>query len=310
MAAKIDRLVLDKTGTLTEGQMSVAQVVATEGWQGDDLLRLGAAVEQYSNHPIATAIVSQAGEDLPTASQFKQHGGLGATARVGDDDQSLMRIGSAGFVEAPEKGPLAHSAAEHQQQGQTVVWLSKDEQVLGFIALQDKPKPEARETLARLRQLEIVPVMLSGDNPQTTQAIASQLELDEYEGSCPPEEKSDRIRDWQKQGEKVAMVGDGINDAPALAEADLSITVAGGTDVAGETSDVILTRADLRLLPWLIEQSHRTRRIIMENLGWAFAYNLVSVPLAAFGLIKPVIAAAAMATSSLIVVGNSLRLRR
>jgi P-type E1-E2 ATPase len=125
-----------------------------------------------------------------------------------------------------------------------------------------------------------------------------------------PSEKADRIRAWQEAGERVAMAGDGVNDAPALAQADLSFTVAGGTDVAGETSDVILTQPDLTLLPLFINRSHRTRRIIIENLGWAFAYNLLAVPLAAFGVISPAIAAAAMATSSLIVVGNSLRLRR
>jgi Cu+-exporting ATPase len=163
--------------------------------------------------------------------------------------------------------------------------------------------------LEKLGELKIIPVMLSGDNPLTTAAIAAELGVDTFEGNCPPEAKAARIKRWREEGEHVAMVGDGINDAPALAEADLSITVSGGTDVAGETSDVILTRNDLTLVPWLIGLSRRTRRIILENLGWAFAYNLVSVPLAAFGIISPVIAAAAMATSSLLVVGNSLRLR-
>jgi P-type E1-E2 ATPase len=132
----------------------------------------------------------------------------------------------------------------------------------------------------------------------------------EYEGDCPPTKKAKRIQTWQSAGEAVAMVGDGVNDAPALAQADLSITVAGGTDVAGETSDIVLTRANLTLIPWFIQLSRRTRRIIHQNLGWAFAYNLVAVPLASLGIISPVIAAATMATSSLLVVGNSLRLRR
>jgi P-type E1-E2 ATPase len=152
--------------------------------------------------------------------------------------------------------------------------------------------------------------MLSGDDPRTVQAIAAELGLEEYEGNCPPPEKAARIEEWQAAGERVAMVGDGVNDAPALAQADLSVTAAGGSDVAGETSDVVLMRPDLTLVPWFIRLSRRTRRIILENLGWAFAYNLISVPLAALGLISPIIAAAAMATSSLLVVGNSLRLRR
>jgi Cu+-exporting ATPase len=151
--------------------------------------------------------------------------------------------------------------------------------------------------------------VLSGDDPRTTQAIAIELGLSDYEGHCPPAEKAVRIARWQQDGTKLAMVGDGVNDAPALAQADLSITVAGGTDVAGETSDIVLTRTDLTLIPWLVMLARRTRRIILQNLGWAFAYNLISVPLAALGVISPVIAALAMATSSLLVVGNSLRLR-
>ncbi|MCA9947834.1 MAG: cation-translocating P-type ATPase, partial [Anaerolineales bacterium] len=148
-----------------------------------------------------------------------------------------------------------------------------------------------------------------GDHAQTTAAIATELGLDDYTGKLRPAEKAERIRTWQEAAEKVAMAGDGVNDAPALAQADLSFTVAGGTDVAGETSDVILTQPDLTLVPQFIKRSRRTRRIILENLGWAFAYNLLAVPLAAFGIISPVIAAVAMAASSLLVVGNSLRLR-
>jgi P-type E1-E2 ATPase len=151
--------------------------------------------------------------------------------------------------------------------------------------------------------------MLSGDDPRTTAAIAQELGLTESEGRCAPVEKGARIRGWQENGERVAMVGDGVNDAPALAQADLSLTAAAGTDVAGETSDIVLMHSDLRLVPWFIGRSRHTRRIIYENLGWAFAYNLLAVPLAAFGVISPIIAAAAMATSSLLVVGNSLRLR-
>jgi Cu+-exporting ATPase len=151
--------------------------------------------------------------------------------------------------------------------------------------------------------------MLSGDDPRTTQAMAIELGLSDYEGLCPLADKAMRVAAWQQDGIKVAMIGDGVNDAPALAQADLSVTAAGGTDVAGETSDIALTRTDLTLIPWLVALSRRTRQIILQSLGWAFAYNLVSVPLAASGVISPVIVALAMATSSLLVVGNSLRLR-
>jgi Cu+-exporting ATPase len=179
----------------------------------------------------------------------------------------------------------------------------------GYIALRDEPNPGAQKALAQLQAEGIMPVILSGDSQRTTQAIAEELGVVDYEGNCPPTQKAIRIRSWQSAGERVAMVGDGVNDAPALAQAQLSITVAGGTDVAGETSDVVLTRSDLALIPWFIHLSRRTRRIIHQNLGWAFAYNLVAVPLACLGVISPVIAAATMATSSLLVVTNSLRLR-
>jgi Cu+-exporting ATPase len=191
-----------------------------------------------------------------------------------------------------------------------VIWIGWGEGTAGFITLRDEPNPSSQEALSRLQADGIDAVMLSGDDPRTVQAIAAELGLTEYEGNCPPPDKAARIQEWQAAGERVAMVGDGVNDAPALAQADLSITVAGGSDVAGETSDVVLMRSDLALVPWFIHLSRRTRRIILQNLGWAFAYNSVSVPLAAFGLISPVVAATAMATSSLLVVGNSLRLRR
>jgi len=152
--------------------------------------------------------------------------------------------------------------------------------------------------------------LLSGDSPETTRAIAEEVGLASYQGGLLPTEKAGRIKDWQESGELVAMVGDGVNDAPALAQSDLSITVAGGTAVAGETSDIVLMRSDLELIPWFVRKSKRVRRIIYENLGWAFAYNLVALPLAALGIITPVIAAITMASSSLLVVGNSLRLRR
>ena len=152
--------------------------------------------------------------------------------------------------------------------------------------------------------------MLTGDSEAVAKAVADELGIDHYFAEVLPEHKDQKVQQLQDEGKRVAMVGDGVNDAPALAQADLSITTAGGTDVAGETSDIVLTRQDLGLIPWLIEFSRRTRQIIRENLGWAFAYNLVAVPLAAFGIISPAIAAAAMATSSLLVVGNSLRLRR
>ena len=179
-----------------------------------------------------------------------------------------------------------------------------------MMILRDQTNETARGAIHSLKDSGITTVLLSGDSHVTTQSIAHELGITEYEGNCPPAEKAARILAWQEEDQHVAMVGDGVNDAPALAQANLSITVSGGTDIAGETSDILLTRPDLGLIPWFIHFSGYTSRIIRQNLMWAFGYNLIAVPLAAFGLIRPVFAAVAMAASSLLVVGNSLRLRK
>ena len=235
--------------------------------------------------------------------------GLGGTAGVrGAEGKRRVMIGSLRFL-GGESPSLAQCAESHVVAGETVIWVGWEDVIAGFIALRDEPNTTAAAALAALKKDHITPIVLSGDNPLTTQSIATELGLSEYEENCTPPEKADRIKAWQHDGERVAMTGDGVNDAPALAQADLSITTAGGTDIAGETSDIVLTRHDLTLIPWFIQLSRRTRRIIHQNLGWAFAYNLITVPLAAFGIISPIIAAGAMASSSLVVVGNSLRLR-
>jgi heavy metal translocating P-type ATPase len=311
-AATVGRIVLDKTGTLTQGKLSVTAVAVTEGGErsADELLCLAAAVEQYSEHPVAKAIVAACPQSLTRAEGFKVTRGQGASAQLVGGKGGRLKVGSARFLAVNGKSSLNDKARARANQGETVVWVGTEDTLAGFVALRDKPDPTAVEALRQLSDEGMRAVMLSGDSPATTAAIATELGLEEYEGETSPQEKAKHIKAWQEAGEKVAMIGDGVNDAPALAQADLSITAAGGTDVAGETSDVVLTRHDLTLIPWFIRLSRRTRRIIRENLGWAFAYNLVAVPLAALGVISPVIAAAAMATSSLLVVGNSLRLRR
>lgn len=311
-AAMVNRIVLDKTGTLTQGRLTVTEtVVADEGaMTGGDLLCLAAAVEQYSEHPVARAIVGACEHPPAEAEAFKVARGQGASARLVGVANGRLKVGSARFLAIERETSLTEKARNLEGQGDTVVWVGAEDSLAGFIALRDAPSPTAKEALRQLAEEGVRPVMLSGDSPDTTAVIADELGLSDYEGRISPQEKGQRIKSWQKNGERVAMAGDGVNDAPALAQADVSITVAGGTDVAGETSDVVLTRHDLTLIPWFIRLSRRTRRIIRQNLGWAFAYNVVAVPLAAFGLISPAIAAAAMATSSLLVVGNSLRLRQ
>jgi heavy metal translocating P-type ATPase len=311
-AATVGRIVLDKTGTLTQGKLSVVATAVPDGSDrsADELLCLAAAVEQYSEHPVARAIVRACPQSPSRAEGFKVTRGQGASAQPVGSNGGRLKVGSARFLAVDGDSSLNGQARARADQGETVVWVGMEDTLAGFVALRDEPDPTAKAALRQLAEEGVRAVMLSGDSSRTTEAIAAELGLEEYEGETLPREKAERIKAWQETGEKVAMAGDGVNDAPALAQADLSITAAGGTDVAGETSDVVLTRHDLTLIPSFIRLSRRARRIIRENLGWAFAYNLVAVPLAALGIISPVIAAAAMATSSLLVVGNSLRLRR
>lgn len=327
-AVRIDRVVFDKTGTLTRGELSVETVYVEDasGLKAGDLLCLAAAVEQYSEHPIGKAIVAACPKrPLRQASDFRSLPGFGASAAFtgaivpGDSPDSMaevttllrqrIMVGSDEFA-AQTAAPGLRSVAEQTRGiGRTVVWVAVGAEVLGLIVLVDALNPSARDAVVQLRGQGVRAVVLSGDDPATVAAVAAELGLAEHEGRCSPADKAERIRSWQATSEQVCMTGDGVNDAPALAQADLSFTAVGGTDVAGETSDVLLMQADLTLIPWFLTLSRRTRQIIGENLAWAFAYNLVAVPLAAFGLISPVIAAAAMASSSLLVVANSLRLR-
>jgi heavy metal translocating P-type ATPase len=309
---RVNRIVFDKTGTLTRGSLTIVEtrVDSASGVDSQKVLCLAAAVEQYSEHPIAKTITAACDAAPPPSGEFQALRGMGVSARVGENGGRRVLVGSSRLLGVGPDSELVVKSQEHGERGETVVWVGWDDVVAGFVALRDEPEPTASEALSQLKQDGILPVMLSGDNPQTTSAIAQELGLTEFEGGCPPADKAERIRQWQTAGERVVMVGDGVNDAPALAQADLSITVAGGADVAGETSDVVLTRSDLALIPWFIHTARRTRGIIRQNLAWAFAYNLVAVPLAAFGIISPVIAAVAMAASSLLVVGNSLRLSR
>jgi heavy metal translocating P-type ATPase len=331
IAARVTKVGFDKTGTITRGRLSVQQVVpVTQGKviatpQGvvvaddpvpDDverrragLLRAAAAVEQFSEHPVARAIVSALGETPPPAVDFQVKRGLGSSARVlGVGGEEPVLVGSRAYLELTGDPPA--EAQSYAAQGSTVVWVGRRDQADGFIALRDELNPTAHEALARVAAGGVPAELLSGDDPRTVAAISAEVGATDWSGGLTPSDKVARIRDWQEQGYKVAMVGDGVNDAPALAQADLAIAVAGATDLTGNAADVVLTRSELRLVPWFLRLSSLTRRSILENLSWAFAYNLVAIPLAAAGVISPVIAAVLMAASSILVVGNSLRMRR
>jgi heavy metal translocating P-type ATPase len=303
-AGKTTVVVFDKTGTVTLGRLEVA---GFGGQPKAELLRAAAAVEQYSQHPLAKAILA-ATAPPPAASRFEALSGVGASAVL--EDGSRVVVGRLELMPQPPEGDVAQAALSHSKNGETIVWVGRDESVLGFLALRDEIDPAAREAIALIRKNGVAAMLLSGDSEETTRAVAAELEIEVHESRLTPELKAERISQLRADGEWVAMVGDGVNDAPALAGADLSITVAGGTDIAGQTSDVVLSRDDLTLVPWFISAASATRRIIRQNLGWAMAYNAIALPLAAFGVITPAVAAAAMASSSLLVVGNSLRLRR
>jgi Cu+-exporting ATPase len=270
------------------------------------VLRTAAAVEQFSEHPVARAILSAYESPPPKAVDFESRRGQGASARLPDRGGERVLVGSPSYL-GIDPGSTATAYADR---GSTVVWVGRERAADGFIVLRDEPNPSAAQALGDLRRQGVATVILSGDDPRTVHAIAAEVGAEDWAGGLSPEEKSLRIKRWQDSGERVAMAGDGVNDAPALAQADLALAVAEGTDLAGETADVLLTREDLTTVPRFLRLSSRTRRIIRENLSWAFAYNLVAVPLAVAGLISPIIAAAAMAASSILVVGNSLRLRK
>jgi heavy metal translocating P-type ATPase len=311
-SSSIRKFVFDKTGTLTQGSFSVVEVYAIpeSSYPMDDILQLAASVEQFSEHPLAAAILRANQEGLLPATEFVSLRGAGASARVGSTPAQRISVGSSRLIPIDASSEWLKRSTQSAARGETVVWVAVDGRPVGFIALKDRPNPTAHAALKWLKDQGIQTVMLSGDTPLAAKSVAAELGIELFEGSCTPEVKAEKIKAWQENGQKVGMAGDGVNDAPALAQADLSITTVGGSDISGKASDLVLTRSDLTLIPWFIMASQRTRKTILQNLGWAFAYNLVAVPLAMTGLITPVIAAIAMAISSLVVVINSLRLRK
>ena len=305
----ITEVVFDKTGTLTLGELSIGsvEISADAGESKEAILKMAASIEQFSEHSIAAAVTAAYDGALFKPQGFKIKKGFGAQGKI---KGRVVKIGSQRYFEnSPAEALLARSK-KSAAKSQTIIWIGWDETPYAFITLSDQPNPSALDAVAQLKDRGIKVSMLSGDTPATCKVIARRLKIDDFRGFCTPDEKAAIVKEKQTQGGKIAFVGDGVNDAPALALADLSFTASGGTDIAGETSDVILTQADLKRIPWFIRLSEKTRRVIIENLIWAFAYNMISVPLAALGMITPVIAAAAMACSSLLVVGNSIRLRR
>jgi len=317
-SARIQTVVMDKTGTLTKGEPEVTSVV-TDGLPDLEVLRLAAAIERESEHPLAAAIVQHAegaGAPAARADGFENVPGHGAVAKV---DGRRVAVGNTRLMEQQDiaLGTLAVRQGEMASAGQTVVWVAVDSRAVALIGIADAPRPSSAAAVAALRQADIEVVMLTGDNRATAQRIAGQLGIQKVIAEVLPGDKASKIAQLQQAGQRVAMVGDGVNDAPALAQADLGIAIGAGTDVAIETADVVLMRSDPLDVPTALRIGRGTLRKMRQNLGWAVGYNSIALPIAAgvfepaFGLVlRPEIAALAMSGSSFIVAVNALLLRR
>ncbi len=316
---KVDTLVFDKTGTLTEGKPSVESVVTISGGDESELVRLAASLEQGSEHPLASAIVAAAKENnIPLASvtDFQSHTGLGISGKV---DGKTVAAGNEQLFQKLKlpMDALKQKAEDLRRHGQTVIFVAVDGRAIGVLGIADPVKPSTPQALRDLRAAGLRIVMLTGDGRSTAQAVAAKLGIDDFEADVLPEKKSEVVRRLQKQGRIVAMAGDGINDAPALAQADVGIAMGTGTDVAMESAGVTLVKGDLAGIVRARKLSQATMRNIRQNLFFAFIYNLLGVPIAAgvlypfFGLLlSPILAATAMSFSSVSVITNSLRLRK
>ncbi len=317
-ARDIHVVVIDKTGTLTQGKPALTDVIPASGVDRTQLLRLAASAEQLSEHPLAQAIVNGAhaqGIDLIQPSTFKAEVGLGVSALL---EGSHVLVGRQEFLR--QQGidvPASTDAEDLARAGKTPMWVASRGRVLGILAVADRVKPESAQAVAALHALQLRVIMMTGDNAGTAHAVATEVGVDEVLAGVLPQDKAAMVKRLQEQGLTVAMVGDGINDAPALAQANVGMAIGTGTDIAMEASDITLIRGDLRAVAQAIALSRSTMRVVKQNLFWAFVYNVLGIPIAAGvlypatgWLLSPIVASAAMSFSSVSVVLNSLRLRR
>ncbi|WP_137802598.1 heavy metal translocating P-type ATPase [Kocuria sp. 2SI] len=309
---KVDTIVLDKTGTVTSGKMTLTDVITADGTSREELLRLAGGLEDYSEHPIAQAIAtgatSEVGE-LHAPESFENIEGKGVQGVIDGHAivagrESLLADWSIHLDDA-----LRAAKQEAESQGKTAIAIGWDGQARGVLVVSDQIKPTSAEAISQFKELGLTPVLLTGDNQAVAEQVAAEVGIDRVIAEVMPKDKVDVVTRLQGEGKVVAMVGDGVNDAPALAQADLGLAMGTGTDVAIEAADITLVRGDLRAAADAIRLSRKTLGTIKTNLFWAFAYNTAAIPLAAFGLLNPMLAGAAMALSSVFVVSNSLRLR-
>jgi Cu+-exporting ATPase len=315
---KIDTLVVDKTGTLTIGKPKLIAVAPTDDFEEAEVLGLAASLERGSEHPLAAAIVEGAEErgiDLPESKDFESRTGKGVTGKV---DGRAVALGNAALMRdlGIDPAPLEAKADEHRSEGQGVMFVAIDGRLAGLVVVADPVKDSAAEAIAELHREGIRIVMLTGDNRRTADAVARSVGIDEVIAEILPDQKQAKVEELRKQGFRVAMAGDGINDAPALAAADVGIAMGTGTDVAMESAAITLVKGDLRGIVRARHLSRTVMRNIRQNLFFAFVFNAAGVPIAAGVLypwfkilLSPIIAGAAMSLSSVTVIGNSLRLR-
>jgi Cu+-exporting ATPase len=310
---RVDTIVLDKTGTVTTGRMTLLDVHTTDTTTENEVLRLAGALEHSSEHPIAQAVATGAtdrtGTTLPTPEDFANVPGLGVQGIV---DGHAVLVGREQLLTQWEihlPAELARLKAAAEAAGRTAITVAWDGEARAVLEVADAVKDTSAEAIERLRALGLTPILLTGDNRAVAESVAAEVGIEKVYAEVMPEDKVDVVKKLQAEGRSVAMVGDGVNDAAALAQADLGLAMGTGTDAAIEAGDLTLVRGDLRSAADAIRLSRRTLGTIRTNLFWAFAYNVAALPLAAAGLLNPMIAGAAMAFSSVFVVGNSLRLR-
>lgn len=308
-ACNIDSVVFDKTGTLTEGKPVVKSVENYSGMSEEEMLKIFSSLENASQHPLGEAVVNyckEKGIEMEEVSKFDSLTGKGVSGSI---DGVLYFIGNRKLMDEKNISYSAEDIEKLQEKGETPLMLFDEKSLLGIISVADEVKESSKEAIDKLHEMGIETYMITGDSNRAANAIAKSLDIERVYAEVLPQDKSDKIKEIKTEGKVVAMVGDGINDAPALAEADIGFAIGTGTDVAIEASDITIINGDINSVVKAIELSKRTMRTIKQNLFWAFFYNVIGIPIAALGFLNPMIAGAAMAFSSVSVVTNSLRLK-